>query len=389
MGGGLTRLEADIDFIGMESPYKEKTLYFEIADENADMLADDSYDAFVLVPLFVAMYHKQDLHICGNISRKLYQNIKWYIPRIFCDFSKALTLINLTVDGFTSTKPKGTLTGASLSCGVDSFSTIYDHFIREDDPNYRINALFHFNHEMRTHKKILDNQDFFDKSFEGNRLAADSMNLPMYSLETNLYAFNTKMKDLRGKYFSIAHLSLSSCVLSLSNAICRYYMPATFDYQQAKVFNKFAHKDIAEFSESYLIPLIQTENLELIPDGCQYRRTDKVKNIVNWEISQKYLHPCNTYTSNGLNCSVCPKCLRTLLPLEILGKLDNFSGVFDIEKYKTISDKYKLRCLKNYGKEPFETESVDFAKENNFPMPALNKPATAVKKKPVAVVKKK
>ena len=86
--GRNVRLEADITFTDMPSPYAERTIYFEVDKNNGDMLADDTYDAFVLVPLYLAMYHKQDLHIRGNISKKLYQNIKWYIPRILCDLPK-------------------------------------------------------------------------------------------------------------------------------------------------------------------------------------------------------------------------------------------------------------------------------------------------------------
>ena len=143
--GEVTRLEADIAFHDMASPYPERTIYFEVADENADMLADDSYDAFVLVPLWLAMLHKQTLHIRGKISKRLYQNIKWYIPKILCDFWDALSPAKLIVDGFTDTPEKrGEIIATGMSCGVDSLSTVYDHFVKESDPDYRINALFYF-----------------------------------------------------------------------------------------------------------------------------------------------------------------------------------------------------------------------------------------------------
>ena len=43
---------------------------------------------------------------------------------------------------------------------------------------------------------------------------------------------------------------------------------------------------------------------------------------------------CYGHDTLDTNCSVCPKCARTLLTLDILGKLDDFSGVFDIPKYR-------------------------------------------------------
>lgn len=363
--GGVTRLEADINFTGMTSPYSEKTMYFEVDESNGDMLADDTYDAFVLVPLYLAMFHKQDLHIRGNISKKLYQNIKWYIPRILCDFSDDLAPVKFTVDGFTSPKLKGNLIGTGISCGVDSLSTIYDHFVKETDPDYRINALFLFN--CGTHGDFEDSvsQQLFMNRYRRNVNAANELGLPLYLVNSNLHAFTHKISETKVGYFAIY-----SCVISLQTAMSRYYSASDLDYEGSYKFRKFAHDwAMAEFCGSYIVPLIQTENLELIIDGCQYRRCDKVKNIADWDIAQKYLNVCVSHLPDASNCGTCGKCFRTLLPLEILGKLDKFSGVFDIEQYRRNSFANKIRCVQHYGEDPFETENVDFARENNFPMP--------------------
>lgn len=177
--GKVVRLEADITFTDMSLPYAERTIYFEVDKNNGDMLADDTYDAFVLVPLYLAMYHKQDLYIRGNISKKLYQNIKWYIPQILCDFSDDLAPVKFTVDGFTSAKRKGNLIGAGISCGVDSLSTIYDHFICETDPDYRINALFFFNCGSHGDFEAPFTQKLFMNRFQRNVRAANELGLPV------------------------------------------------------------------------------------------------------------------------------------------------------------------------------------------------------------------
>ena len=365
--GGVVRLEADITFTNMPSPYAEKTLYFEVAEKDSDMLADDTYDAFVLVPLYLAMYHKQDLHICGNISKKFYQNLKWYVPRILCDFSDDLSPVKLIVDGFTSPKPKGNLIGTGISCGVDSLSTIYDHFIKETDPDYKINSLFLFNYGSCGGFGDPITQKFFEGRYRRNVNAAYELGLPIYAVDTNLYAF-TNVPWIT--FDRLSYCSIYSCILALQNAIFRYYTSSTYNYSEIKKFDFQSHNfDMAEFCESYLIPLIQTENFELIIDGCQYRRVDKLKKIVDWNITQKYLNVCITRLPDAFNCGYCQKCLRTLLPLEIMGKLDKFSRIFNIEQYKRNSFNYKIQCLQKYDKAAFETENVDFARENNFPMP--------------------
>lgn len=370
--GDKVRLEADIIFRGMTSPYPTNTIYFEIDKAHGDMLADDSYDAFVLVPLFVAMYHKQDLHIRGNISKKLYQNIKWYIQKIWCDFSPDLSPVNFTVDGFTESPTEhGKIIGASMSCGVDSLSTIYDHFVRETDPDYRINALFYFIHDTHNHWVNSSGEFAYKSLIVNSRATAKDIGLPFYLLESNLHIFNEIIVKLRkNKWISMGYISMYSCVFSLGKSIYRYYTSGGSAYELKKVFYANYHDhDMAGFCDNYLVPLIQTERTELIIDGCQYRRVDKLKNIIDWDITKKHLNVCFQNKPDGANCGVCHKCLRTLLPLEIMGKLDDYAGVFDIEQYKKNSFGNKVHSLQNYGKDPFESENVDFARENNFPMP--------------------
>ncbi len=369
VGGGV-RLEADITFTDMLSPYPEKTLYFEVDKANGDMLADDTYDAFVLVPLYLAMFHKQDLHIRGKISKKLYQNIKWYVQKIFCDFSPDLAPVKFTVDGFTSAKRKGNLIGAGISCGVDSLSTIYDHFVKETDPDYRINALFYFDHDL--HNQRFDNtgQKLYKTLLRRNTAAAKDLNLPLYALASNSHTFNRVIDKIKKRHISMIFLAQYSCAFSLGKNISRYYTSSGMGYEEIKNFSEHYHNDdLSAFCESYLVPLIQTDRTELIVDGCQYRRVDKLKKMVDWNFAQKHLNVCFKNNLDGSNCGVCAKCLRTLLPLEILGKLEKFSRVFNIEQYRRISFNYKVQCLQKYGEHPFMTENVDFAHENNFPMP--------------------
>ena len=369
--GGKVKLEADITFQDMASPYPEKTIYFEIDSKFSYMLADDSYDAFVLLPLLLAMLHKQTLHIRGKISKRLYQNVKWYIQKIWSDFASDLSPVKFIVDGLTKPpKTRGKIIGASISCGVDSLSTVYDHFVRESDPDYRINALFYFNCDIKNHLADSSEQEtIFQKLSENARRASDELGLPLYLMENNFHVFNQTFNKIRNRWLSFVYVGAYSCILSLSNAISKYYFSSDRTYEELKNFPSH-NKDMGSFCESYFVPLIGNERTELIIDGCQYRRVDKLKNIADWDIAKKYLNVCTGYNKrDGANCGVCSKCLRTLLPLEIMGKLDDYAEVFDIDEYKQNSLEYKIHCLQNYGKTPFDTENVDLAKENNFPMP--------------------
>ena len=122
MKNSWTRVTADINFDGIKSPYEEDSIWFETRTEKKEMLSDDNYDAFLLVPLYLAMYHKQDLHICGKISKRLYKNIVTYIQTILCEFSDKLSKINILVDGFTEKNCAGG--GGSLVPGYPVVLTL-------------------------------------------------------------------------------------------------------------------------------------------------------------------------------------------------------------------------------------------------------------------------
>lgn len=363
--GEWTRLVVDIDFGELKTPFTEKTMYFAVKNENADMLTDETYDAFVLVPLYLAMYFHTDLHICGKISKQLYQNVKWYIQTILCDFSDELSKVNLIVDGFTYIKEKGTLIGAGISCGVDSLSTIYDHFVNEQDPEYRINSLFIFNCGTHGDYENPASHQLFEKRYELNKKAADELNLTVYQVSSNVHAFNHKIGEQKMGYFAIC-----SCIFSLQKKIEKYYISNADSYQEIKKFSPKKHDvDLFGFAESYLVPLLQTEHMRLIIDGCQYQRTQKTEKISDWSIAQKYLNVC-VNTTDGINCCICSKCMRTLVTLDILGKLEKFNNVFDIDKYHKHAFKAKCTMVADYGKNSFYTDIVDFARAHNFPMPS-------------------
>ena len=365
MKDGWSRAAADISFSDMQSPYDESSMWFATRSENRAMLSDDSYDAFLLVPLYLAMYHKQDLHICGKVSKRLYKNIMTYIQTILCEFSDDLSKVNVFVDGFTDVNPeKGYIIGTGISCGIDSLSTIYDHFVQEDDEDYKINAVFLFN--CGTHGDYENPKTFelYEKRYALNKRAADEMNLPVYQINSNLHAFTHKIGEQKVGYFAIW-----SCILVFEKTIKKYYVSSCYEYEEVKAFSKYVKNlDMAEFCESYLVPLIRTETLELIIDGCQYRRSEKTERISDWEIANKYLNVCIP-SEDGTNCSACTKCLRALVTLEAMGKLDKFSKVFDMNTYRKYSYYNKCYLKANMKKLEHCKDTVDYCLAHGYVMP--------------------
>lgn len=363
---GVARLEADIKFVDMDIVAPADTMYFEIDADYAAMLVNDTYDPFMITALLLAMYNKTELRIRGNVSKKLYKNLTWYAQKILCDFSDKLAPVKITVDGFAPVNVTGTLIGTGMSCGVDSLSTVYDRYICEDDPDYKINALFFFNCGSNG-----VGEEFFIENLAQSRCqrvmqVAGELGLPLVPLDTNLHEFDSKEKY--GDTFF--YLATYACILAMQNVILRYYMSSGCSYYEIKsTAVHYKNYAVAGYCESFFVPLIQTERMEIIIDGCQYKRVDKLKQIVDWEITRKYLNVCNIYSKDSHNCGSCKKCLRTLLSLEIMGKLDKFAHLFDMNSYRANVLNFMARCVAEVDNSVFYKEILDLAEEYNFPMP--------------------
>lgn len=344
----------------------DSVIWFAVKDENAGMLADDVYDAFALVPLYLGMYYKQDLYIHGLMSKRLCKNIMNYLQRILCDFSDDLSRIDVKVDGFGEVGGEQNLIGTGISCGVDSLSTIYDRYINESDPEYKINALFLFNCGTLGEYGEEANRRYFAQ-FEMNKAAADELGLTVYQVNSNLHAFTRRM----GRNAKAGYIAIWSCIFSLAKAVKKYYVSSCFSYAQILDFGrKFHDYDFAEFSESYSVPLFRTEKLELVIDGCQYERCQKIERISGWDIARKYLNVCNIEVHN---CSECDKCLTTMIELEALGRLDDFAGLFDMKKYRRHYFYKKALTVYNHFRGEAagnEADPYDFLKSHGINLPS-------------------
>ena len=68
------------------------------------------------------------------------------------------------------------------------------------------------------------------------------------------------------------------------------------------------------------------------------------------------------------NCGKCSKCQRTLLALDLFGKLDNFSKVFNLKDYKTsfVTKRYIARQIIRKNFDLYAKDFVEYAKLNKI-----------------------
>ena len=134
--------------------------------------------------------------------------------------------------------------------------------------------------------------------------------------------------------------------------------------------------------ESAYVPLFSTDSMEIVLSNPILRRVDKTIYISKNPLTKKYLDVCVSVqlaNSGGqdqwlegkekLNCGWCDKCLRTLLTLEIIGKLDGYDEIFDMEKYKEHREQYIYSVIRDYDRNLFYQEIYSLMHEHDFRVP--------------------
>ena len=94
----------------------------------------------------------------------------------------------------------------------------------------------------------------------------------------------------------------------------------------------------------------------------------KTERIAGLALSRRYLDVC-VRSSDGTNCSGCWKCARTLLTLEILGLLDQYDQVFDLDEYRRIRYRYISHVMSS--DDTLSREIVELARARGFEFPPV------------------
>lgn len=349
-----------------------KELWFSVDEENYDWLTTDVYDAFMVAMLYPAMFYHEDMTIEGNVSRRIHHNIVSYIESCITDFEPKCKNIAIVSAGYADAEKASQLhIGTGFSGGVDSFSTLIDNYFNSKDDAYKIDTLFFFH--VGQYGNVINEKTWLRarNRFSITENFANEAHLPggAVLMSTNLFDFYQPNWEYDAGLFCRA-----ASILVFEKVLRCYYVSNDYSYGELKRMDfGLGGECIAEYAEAWILPLLSTSSLEILSDGVQYKRSEKIRRLKDNQLAQKYLNVCvNTEDEHisAKNCSCCRKCLETQLALESAGALQNFSKVFDIDIYKRNIFKYKCLIVRRYGKNTFDTDNVDFARANGIKLPS-------------------
>jgi hypothetical protein len=190
---------------------------------------------------------------------------------------------------------------AFFSAGVDSFATFarnpeITHFIYVAGMDAPAEPQFDTHHAM------------VRETVSG---IANRLGRSLITIETNARALYGEM-GLVGPTFGGSLLAAAARLTA--PAMRRVYIAASQ-----------CHGALLENSTHPLLdPLWGRDVVEIVHDGAELARTEKLEAIAEDEVARASLRVCWAGSGSQYNCCVCEKCLRTMVALEAVGVLEGF-----------------------------------------------------------------
>lgn len=346
------------------------TLWYQVEEKYGSYFSLDRNDGFLIGMLYYAMATGQDIVSELPISSKLLFTLNYIVIPIFCSRYTDFKRIFIKADGIDTPCECLQKVGAGMSCGIDSLYTV--HSLQENYINkeYQLTCLTFIDtgaSHYLPHIPVTASLEEINK--EADKIHQEKMKKAKEvakELQMDFMEIRSNISDIYQGMFSQSHAYRNiGAVLALQKYFGKYYYSSS-GYPITE-FNPSLYLDPAH-GEQVLIPSLSTDGLELICSGEARTRYIKTEELADDKIAQKYLNVC----SLDENCGHCSKCYRTMLLLDVLGKLEEFKEVFDIEDYKRHKTKAYLWLMKNKKGDHFAREIyVNARKKKMIPIPTL------------------
>ena len=305
---GLVKVSAVVE-TDTQLSYWPETLWFEFPEAYAPWIHSGP-EPYLVALISAAMALGEAVELDQALSPKLHFHLNRYQSILHYLEPKSLNLIKIHADGQPEpSQDRGDRVATMFSAGVDSLYSLWSHHPNnEDNKAYAISdALFIYFGLSHHHRKR------FDTAAAHYQAALARLGVNLIAVHSNIRHFALgKDRSARSRWVKQMHRAeLASTGLVISGRLSKLYIPSGWDFTYAGI----------EETGSVTSQMFSTERMDVLQQGNVATRAAKVEAIVRWRPAQELLHVClwNTY---GLeNCGRCPKCVRTMTTLDILGLL--------------------------------------------------------------------
>ena len=289
-----------------------REIYFETDVRFASDFSCNPH-AFLIACLLPAIRHREerikiDEEICPELRNGLMNAMalihKWYYPQQEPVRIESRTLAHPVLNN----TPRA---GSFLSGGIDSLA-----ILRTNRLNFPIEHPLSIKDCLLVHgfdiggyenqgKQNEHYEQAYDSLFEVTRNAEVTL-IPVY---TNIRHLDDDVHFWEYEFFGAA---LSAVAQIFSRRFSTMSIASTYDIHHIKPHG----------SHPLLDPYYSSAGLRIRHDGIKLSRLEKVNIVSDWEVALQNIRVCTIKIPGMLNCGKCEKCIRTMLELLVIGKLE-------------------------------------------------------------------
>lgn len=323
---------AECDLVGPGFP---ETLGFEVALDHIAALDIDEPNWAAIALLYPAMLMGEELVIEADLSALLLHNMRNDLMALIQNFEPKTKPIRIEAGQSSRMLPaEGRDVMSGFSAGVDSFATLAIFSDVKLHPDLRLTALGTFH--VGALGPVRGRPDLLEDALALIRPIAAEKGLKLYGVSCDMdHIFGAAKKHGPVGFAKTVGFRNAAAGMALQKGVRTYMTAGHRAYNRAS----YGPAISTETLDPVFQPLLHTESLRTIPVAAGLSRLEKLGILVERTDAQKYLNPCVVQMdlrpkTGHLNCSRCWKCTATLVELEVLGRLDAFRQVFDIDHYK-------------------------------------------------------
>ena len=343
-------------------------LWMSVPRIHEQHLGTDRYDPFVIAVVPYAMADGEDIHVEGPVSADLLYNLNNHLIPWLADHDPAREAIRVIAapleDSGEPAAARGVATG--ISAGVDSLHLILNNTGEHAPVSLHLTHLI-FNN-VGTHGPGQYGRQVFEARIPLMRNIANAVGLPLITVDTN---FHEAMPFDLGV---TNHLQNLVPPMAFRGLFSKYLVAASHQYRDAEMGRAFIARTTnlvnLSLAEIAWISMLSTTSLRYFSVDGRHQRIQKLARIIDEPLSQEHLNVCINNPAHGGNCSRCVKCRRTLVMLDVLGKLPEFARVFDLDLYRKKRSAWLLQTIRRQAHDEYCREIIAIARKTGFRWPA-------------------
>lgn len=307
------------------------TMWYSVPAKFSDQLCYERCDAFVVGLVYFAIVSGADIYSAVPMTDRLYYQLTSHLVPGLCKNTR-FRPIDIICECCPELEKDGAFVGTGASGGVDSFASILLGMDEKLPESFKLTHLCYFNVGALNFAEYLKpytleswnknaNEEFRART-QIARSIADGLGLELFTVNSNI-------SDLyQGSFLYSLTYRTCSAVLATQKMWGKYYFASAGYGYEGEIS---VEVDSARF-DNYILNNLCLDKLSFYSSGANHSRFEKTELLCENAVAQKYLNVCSFEVEN---CGECSKCVRTILALDVLGRLDDFSEAFKhLDGYK-------------------------------------------------------